>query len=86
MCEFSALIIPKDYKSKVQQIELLCQCFKYKLFYINLMKNSTHKIFGPELEILNPNSLGWVWVRFHSLNCEYLAFKQIIHCYSLVYH
>ncbi len=79
MCEFCALIIPKDYKSKVQQIELLCQCFKYKLFYINLMKNPTHKIFGPELEILNPNPLGWVWVRFHSLIYKYLAFKQIIH-------
>jgi hypothetical protein len=60
MCEFSALIIPKDYKFKVQQIELLFQCFKYKLFYINLMKNLTHKIFGPEPEMLNPNPLGWV--------------------------
>ncbi len=59
------------------------------------MKTLTHKIFGPEQQILNPNpnptqtclvELGCVWVHFHSLIFKYLAIKQTIHCYSLVYH
>ncbi len=84
MCEFPALIIPKDYTYKVQQIELLCQCFKYKLFYINLMKNPTHQIFGsePDPSNIKPKPVGLGLGSLSLFSCQVFSF----HVMSVMFH